>query len=45
VPEPGIKHGRGIYEMVSGRENLSYLNAPGEVPEWLCRSTGSFPAG
>jgi len=35
VPEPGIKHGRGIYEMVSGRENLSYLNAPGEVPGWV----------
>ena len=35
VPELGIRHGRGIYEMVSERENLSYLNSPGEIPEQL----------
>ena len=28
VPELGIRHGRGIYEMVSRREELSYLNHP-----------------
>lgn len=32
VPELGIRHGRGIYEMVSRREGLSYLNSPEEVP-------------
>jgi len=35
VPELGIRHGREIYEMVSGKETLSYLNVPEEIPELL----------
>ncbi|RXE55913.1 glucose-6-phosphate isomerase [Methanoculleus taiwanensis] len=33
VPELGIRHGRGIYEMVSQREDLAYLNAPEKIPD------------
>ena len=33
APAPGIRHGRGIYGMVSGREDMSYLNSPEEIPE------------
>ena len=35
VPELGIRHGRGIYEMVSGKESLLYPNSPGEIPKQL----------
>jgi len=35
VPELGIRHGRGIYGMVSGKESLLYLNSPGEIPKQL----------
>jgi len=35
VPELGIRQGREIYGMVSGREDLSYLNAPEGIPERL----------
>ncbi|WP_301664611.1 hypothetical protein [Methanoculleus frigidifontis] len=31
VPELGIRHGRGIYAMVSQREDLMYLNTPEKV--------------
>jgi len=33
VPELGIRHGGGIYGMVSGREDLSYLNLPEKIPD------------
>ena len=33
VPELGIRHGREIYGMVSGREDLSYLNLPEMIPD------------
>ncbi|WP_301664618.1 hypothetical protein [Methanoculleus frigidifontis] len=39
VPALGIRHGRGIYEMVVQREDLSYLNAPEKV--FCC----TIPAG
>ncbi len=42
VPELGIRHGRGIYEMVSGREDLSYLNLPEEIPDRLCSPIALF---
>ena len=35
VPELGIRHGRGIYGMVSGREEPLYLNFPKGIPEYL----------
>ncbi|CVK33967.1 Glucose-6-phosphate isomerase, archaeal (fragment) [Methanoculleus bourgensis] len=35
VPELGIRHGREIYRMVSGREELLYLNFPKGSPECL----------
>lgn len=35
VPELGIRHGRRIYEMVSRRGDLSYLNSPEKIPEQL----------
>jgi len=35
VPELGIRHGRGIYEMVSRRVDLSYLNSSREILERL----------
>ncbi len=33
VPELGIRHGRRIYELVSQREDLSYLNAPEKIAD------------
>jgi glucose-6-phosphate isomerase len=38
APELGIRHGRGIYGMVLGREDLSYLNLPEMIPDRLCRT-------
>ena len=38
VPKLGIRHGRGIYEMVSERGDLSYLNSPEKTPDRLCRT-------
>ena len=35
VPKLGIRHGRGIYEMVSERGDLSYLNHPKKIPDCL----------
>jgi len=33
VPELGIRHGRGVYEMVSEKEDLSYLSSPEKIPD------------
>lgn len=33
VPELGILHGRGIYEMVAEKENMSFLNEPETVAD------------
>jgi glucose-6-phosphate isomerase len=38
APELGIRHGRDLYEMVSGKEDLSYLNSPEKTPDRLCRT-------
>ncbi|NLZ31451.1 MAG: glucose-6-phosphate isomerase [Methanomicrobiales archaeon] len=38
VPELGIRHGRRIYAMVSGKGDLSYLNSLERVPDRLCRT-------
>ena len=35
VPAPGIRHGRGIYEMVSERGDLSYLDHPKKIRDCL----------
>ena len=35
VPKLGIRHGRGIYEMVSERGDLSYLNHPKKIRDCL----------
>jgi len=33
VPELGIRHGRGVYEIVSEKEDLSYLSSPEKIPD------------
>ena len=33
VPELGIRHSREIYEIISQREDLSYLNSPEKIPD------------
>nr|WP_301664627.1 hypothetical protein [Methanoculleus sp. FWC-SCC1] len=38
VPELGIRHGREIYELVSQREDLAYLNAPEKIPDEFCEA-------